>query len=107
MPASSHRGIHVASSPSSAGFSGSRTRAGSEIVSDESGTERSYYRTAAIGDSAVHQLLDRALDPVDFFSHEPLGDRRDDFGRGFADDAIGEPLEDAAGHLLDEIVGDG
>src|SRR5437868_15537953 len=44
-PEASHRGIHLASSPSSAGLSGSFRRDGSRAVVDEEDTTGSYYRT--------------------------------------------------------------
>src|SRR2546428_4287865 len=44
-PASSHRGIHLASRPSRAGFSGRRNRAGSRVVRGRgSDIRESYYK---------------------------------------------------------------
>src|SRR5882757_5881136 len=63
-PDASHCGIHLASSPSRTGFSGSRRRAGSRLVRgvDDSDIKGSYTK--------IRQLLDGILDPLDLVADE-------------------------------------
>src|SRR5439155_3399232 len=106
-PVSSHRCIHLASSPSSAGLSGRRRRAGSRAVSERFGTEKSYYRTEKSYYRKVWgRLLLAVLQLFDLFAHEPLGDARYDVGDGLAHDTIGQMFQNSPGDLLDQILGD-
>jgi len=52
------------------------------------------------------RLPDGRFDPLDFFSHEPFGRVRRDGRDGFADDSIGELLDDSTRDTIDHFVCD-
>src|SRR3982751_1655405 len=98
-PVSSHRGSHLASRPSSAGFSGRRRRAESRLVSgrEESGITKSYYN---LGSAGWATLLGRRFDAIDLLLHEPLGGFRNDLAHRLADHRVGETIEHALSDFL-------
>src|SRR5260370_15844655 len=84
-PELSQRAIHLASTPSSAGFSGN-------------GIRRWYTEIGGLANWRLGEwieLLERSLDPLDLLAHEALGDLRDELGGRFAHDPIGQPVEHA------------
>src|SRR5688572_18267438 len=100
-PPLSHCAIHLASRPSRAGLSGSRRRAGSSAVNGR-GIRKSYYRGAA---APKRRLRNAVLDALDLFTHQALGDFRNDIGHRLANRALGHLIEHAARDFVDEVGG--